>query len=68
MIALLLIAVANGSVRPCVPAFGGDQFKLPSQEKHMKTFFTYIYIATDAGALLGYILVPIFRYICDKSK
>ena len=65
MIALLLIAFGCGCVKSCVPAFGGDQFKLPSEEKHMKSFFTYIYIASNIGAFLGLILLPIFRYFLE---
>lgn len=29
IVALLLIAVGTGGIKPCVAAFGGDQFVLP---------------------------------------
>lgn len=33
MLALLLIAIGTGGIKPCVAAFGGDQFVLPQVSK-----------------------------------
>ena len=36
LIGLALIALGTGGIKPCVSAFGGDQFNLPEQEKQLK--------------------------------
>ena len=61
LVGLLFVAIGAGGVRPCVTAFGGDQFQLPEQEKELKSFFTYYYIATNVGCLIAYPISPIFR-------
>ena len=62
LVGLLFVAIGAGGVRPCVTAFGGDQFQLPEQEKELKSFFTNYYIALNIGALLAFPISPIFRY------
>ena len=42
LIGLFFIAVGTGGIKPCVSAFGGDQFKLPEQERQLQTFFSVI--------------------------
>jgi len=39
LIGLALIALGTGLIKPCVSSFGGDQFKLPEQEKQLKVIF-----------------------------
>jgi len=39
LIGLALIALGTGGIKPCVSSFGGDQFKLPEQEKQLKVYF-----------------------------
>jgi hypothetical protein len=36
LIGLALIALGTGGIKPCVAAFGGDQFKLPDQERQLQ--------------------------------
>ncbi|CAG2110384.1 unnamed protein product, partial [Medioppia subpectinata] len=43
-----------------VSAFGGDQFG-PGQEKHLARFFSFFYIAINAGSLLSTSTTPIMR-------
>ena len=62
LVGLLFVAIGAGGLRPCVTAFGGDQFQLPEQEKELKSFFTNYYIALNIGALLAVPISPIFRY------
>ncbi|XP_077435436.1 solute carrier family 15 member 2 [Vanacampus margaritifer] len=60
MTGLILIAFGTGGIKPCVAAFGGDQF----QEKHVKErmkFFSIFYMAINAGSLLSTIITPILR-------
>ncbi len=58
---MLLIAIGTGGIKPCVSAFGGDQFKLPEQERQLQTFFSVFYFAINAGSLISTFLTPIFR-------
>ncbi|XP_053624000.1 peptide transporter family 1-like isoform X2 [Plodia interpunctella] len=59
--ALLLIAFGTGGIKPCVSAFGGDQFKLPDQERYLGYFFSLFYFAINAGSLISTFLTPILR-------
>merc|ERR1712223_1896399 len=61
LLGLALIAVGTGGIKPCVSAFGGDQFKLPEQERQLQTFFSVFYFAINAGSLISTALTPILR-------
>ncbi|KAL0280097.1 UNVERIFIED_CONTAM: hypothetical protein PYX00_001487 [Menopon gallinae] len=61
MIGLTLIATGTGGIKPCVAAFGGDQFKLPQQEVLLKQFFAIFYFTINFGGFVGMILTPILR-------
>lgn len=61
MIGLILIAIGTGGIKPCVSAFGGDQFKLPEQAKALATFFSLFYFAINAGSLISTALTPVLR-------
>lgn len=61
VIGLLLIAVGTGGIKPCVSAFGGDQFKLPQQASQLATFFSLFYFAINAGSLISTSLTPVLR-------
>lgn len=58
---LFLIAVGTGGIKPCVAAFGGDQFILPQQEKYLVTFFSVFYFAINSGSLISSFLTPELR-------
>ncbi|XP_034354441.1 solute carrier family 15 member 1 [Arvicanthis niloticus] len=60
MIGLVLIALGTGGIKPCVSAFGGDQFE-EGQEKQRNRFFSIFYLAINAGSLLSTIITPILR-------
>lgn len=61
MIGLILIAVGSGGIKPCVVAFGGDQFKLPQQAAQIATYFSLFYFSINSGSLISTTLTPIFR-------
>lgn len=56
-----MIAIGTGGIKPCVSAFGGDQFKLPEQIKQLATFFSLFYFAINAGSLISTSITPILR-------
>lgn len=60
MIGLILIAFGTGGIKPCVAAFGGDQFE-ESQDKQRSRFFSIFYLSINAGSLLSTIITPILR-------
>ncbi len=53
VLGLVLIAVGTGGIKPCVAAFGGDQFKIPEQAKMLATFFSLFYMSINAGSLIS---------------
>lgn len=61
ILALFLVAFGTGGIKPCVSAFGGDQFKLPEQEKYLGYFFSMFYFAINAGSLISTFMTPILR-------
>ncbi|KAG7211258.1 hypothetical protein KM043_010566 [Ampulex compressa] len=61
LIGLLLIALGTGGIKPCVSAFGGDQFVLPQQERYLSTFFSLFYFSINSGSLISSFLTPILR-------
>ena len=42
-------------------SFGGDQFKLPEQERHLQSFFSFFYLSINFGSLIGTFMTPILR-------
>lgn len=60
MIGLCLIAFGTGGIKPCVAAFGGDQFS-QGQEKQIQGFFSVFYFAINSGSLLSTLVTPILR-------
>ncbi|KFV83955.1 Solute carrier family 15 member 1, partial [Struthio camelus australis] len=60
IVGLILIALGTGGIKPCVAAFGGDQFE-DHQEKQRTRFFSIFYLSINAGSLISTILTPILR-------
>ncbi|NXB13076.1 S15A1 protein, partial [Cnemophilus loriae] len=60
LIGLILIALGTGGIKPCVSAFGGDQFE-DHQEKQRSTFFSLFYLSINAGSLLSTLITPTLR-------
>ncbi|XP_012524255.1 peptide transporter family 1 isoform X2 [Monomorium pharaonis] len=61
MVGLFLIALGTGGIKPCVSAFGGDQFILPQQERQLATFFSLFYFSINTGSLISTLLTPVIR-------
>ncbi|GBP19347.1 Peptide transporter family 1 [Eumeta japonica] len=61
MIGLFMVTVGTGGIKPCVTAFGGDQFKLPEQEHHLAVFFSVLYFILCLGSLIAKTISPILR-------
>ena len=61
LLGLFIIGVGTGGIKPCVSAFGGEQFVRPQQDKQLEQFFSYFYISINAGSLLSTLVTPILR-------
>uniref|UniRef100_A0A914XMW3 Oligopeptide transporter 1 n=1 Tax=Plectus sambesii TaxID=2011161 RepID=A0A914XMW3_9BILA len=57
---LIIIAMGTGGIKPCVAAFGGDQFKI-GQERMISLFFSMFYFSINAGSTISTFLTPEFR-------
>ena len=60
IIGLFLIALGTGGIKPCVSAFGGDQFTA-DQSYLLQSFFSVFYFAINAGSLLSMLITPVLR-------
>nr|XP_033803319.1 solute carrier family 15 member 1 isoform X2 [Geotrypetes seraphini] len=60
MVALMLIALGTGGIKPCVAAFGGDQFE-EHQDRQRSRFFAIFYLSINAGSLISTIVTPILK-------
>lgn len=58
-VGLLLVALGTGGIKPCVAAFGGDQFD-PSNPL-LAVFFSIFYFSINAGSVLGTLITPLLR-------
>lgn len=61
MVALFIIHMGTGGIKPCAPAFGGEQFVCPQQSRELEKFFSFFYITLNAGALIAVFVTPILR-------
>ena len=60
LVGLLVIGIGTGGIKPCVSAFGGDQF-LDDQKKHLNSFFSVFYMSINIGSVIASLITPIFR-------
>ncbi|XP_070770109.1 solute carrier family 15 member 2 [Enoplosus armatus] len=60
MVGLILIAFGTGGIKPCVSAFGGDQFEEEHVSERQK-FFSIFYMSINAGSLLSTVITPMLR-------
>ncbi|XP_044733584.1 peptide transporter family 1-like [Chrysoperla carnea] len=55
---LLMISIGFGGTKPCIAAFGGDQFQLPEQEQHLTQYFSLYYFTMNCGSLIAKLVAP----------
>lgn len=58
---LLVIAISTGTLKPCIPLIGGDQFILPQQQSQLSNYFSTFNLVIVLSALAGKIVAPILR-------
>ncbi|KAK2493733.1 hypothetical protein MC885_016988 [Smutsia gigantea] len=57
---LSLIALGTGGIKPCVAAFGGDQFEEKHAEERTR-YFSIFYLSINAGSLISTFVTPMLR-------
>ncbi|KAK2187026.1 hypothetical protein NP493_180g03034 [Ridgeia piscesae] len=60
VVALILIGTGTGGIKPCVNAFGGDQFN-PDQTKELDQFFSVFYFSINVGSFMSILITPFLR-------
>ncbi|GFY24415.1 solute carrier family 15 member 2 [Trichonephila clavipes] len=60
IVGLSIIGIGSGGIKPCVSAFGGDQFK-EGQEELRHHFFALFYFSINTGSLISNALTPFLR-------
>lgn len=61
IVAIIMIAMGTGSMKPCFMALGGDQFKLPQQKKELGLHYSWHYCAIHSAYLTASALTPVLR-------
>ncbi|KAF8354384.1 pept-1 [Pristionchus pacificus] len=57
---LVIIGFGTGGIKPCVSAFGADQFD-KGQERMLSIYFSMFYFSINAGSMISTFISPIFR-------
>ncbi|GMT35285.1 hypothetical protein PFISCL1PPCAC_26582, partial [Pristionchus fissidentatus] len=57
---LVIIGFGTGGIKPCVSAFGADQFD-KGQDKMISVYFSMFYFSINAGSMISTFVSPIFR-------
>ncbi|EPQ13393.1 Solute carrier family 15 member 2 [Myotis brandtii] len=60
LVGLSLIALGTGGIKPCVAAFGGDQFEKTHEEERTR-YFSVFYLSINAGSLISTFVTPMLR-------
>ncbi|XP_054431197.1 solute carrier family 15 member 2 [Pteronotus mesoamericanus] len=60
LVGLSLIALGTGGIKPCVAAFGGDQFEKNHEEERAR-YFSVFYLSINAGSLISTFITPMLR-------
>jgi len=59
MVGLYIIGLGTGMLRPCLAAFGADQFDLddPQESKKIRSYFNWLFFSISVGAVIAIIAV-----------
>jgi len=69
-VALSLISVGTGGIKPCVSTFGADQFSWPGRkpvskkvyDAELASYFMMFYFGINVGAMGSQVLTPLLRH------
>lgn len=60
-VALFVLALGTGCMKPCILAFGGDQFRVPEQLHLMSSYFSMVFFVLKVSSFVGTALTPMLR-------
>eukprot|EP00747_Dinoflagellata_sp_TGD_P169703 gnl/TRDRNA2_/TRDRNA2_199379_c0_seq1.p1 gnl/TRDRNA2_/TRDRNA2_199379_c0~~gnl/TRDRNA2_/TRDRNA2_199379_c0_seq1.p1 ORF type:complete len:529 (-),score=91.30 gnl/TRDRNA2_/TRDRNA2_199379_c0_seq1:56-1642(-) len=60
LVALGLISIGTGGIKPCVSAFGADQLSEGGEAARAR-YFAGFYLAINAGSVLSFVVAPLLR-------
>lgn len=65
MIALYLIALGSGALRPCLTGLGADQFDIedPKQKKRVRSYFNWLFFYMSVGACFA---LTVIIYVAEN--
>ncbi|KXS18450.1 PTR2-domain-containing protein [Gonapodya prolifera JEL478] len=58
ILALVVVALGTGGIKPCVSSHGGDQFIETIQKENLNKFYNYFYMSINIGAVLSGFITP----------
>lgn len=61
VLAIIILSTGNGFLKPCILAFGADQFQLPEQTAHMHRYFAHFYLVLKVSGVVSSLLTPVVR-------
>lgn len=61
IVALFVLALGTGCMKPCILAFGGDQFRVPEQLHLMSAYFSMVFFVLKVSSFVGTALTPMLR-------
>lgn len=61
MLAIIILSSGNGCLKPCILAFGADQFQLPEQTHEMNRYFAHFYLVLKVSGVASSLLTPVVR-------
>lgn len=62
LVGLFAVFMASGGLKSNQNVFGGNQFRLPEEQRELDSYFSVQYFAIKCGLLVGQITIPIMRH------
>ncbi|VDM50807.1 unnamed protein product [Toxocara canis] len=62
IVGLVIIGIGTGGIKPCVCAFGGDQFN-QNHLRMISIFFSVFYFSVNAGSMISSLVTPLLRTV-----
>lgn len=61
MLSIIVLSFGNGCLKPCILAFGADQYQIPEQTEQMNRYFAHFYLVLKISGVASSLLTPVVR-------